>query len=217
MEWAAYIDGYCERLAPGFWAEPLNALSNAAFVIAAYVMWRRLRGRNLGLGMALVLILASIGIGSFLFHTFATQWAMLADIVPIGIFILTYLYALNRDMLGLSAGLAVLAVVAFVPYAAVMTPLLDAIPFLSISNFYWSIPLLLAVYAVIIGRRAPASGRGLALGAGLLVVSIAIRSLDMPLCAALPIGTHFLWHTLNGVILGWMIEVYRRHMLEAAR
>lgn len=217
MEWAAYIDGYCERLAPGLWAEPLNALTNAAFVIAAYVMWRRLRGQDLGLGMVLVAILALIGVGSFLFHTFATQWSMLADIVPIGIFILVYIYAMNRDLVGLPPVLAALGVVAFVPYAAVMTPLFNAIAFLSISNFYWSVPLLIALYAVIVGRRAPATGRGLAIGAAFLVVSITIRSLDMPLCGALPIGTHFLWHTLNGIILAWMIEVYRRHMLEAAK
>jgi hypothetical protein len=28
-----------------------------------------------------------------------------------------------------------------------------------------------------------------------------------------PLGTHFGWHLLNAVMLGWMIEVYRRHML----
>lgn len=26
-----FIDIYCERLGPGLWAEPLNALTNAAF------------------------------------------------------------------------------------------------------------------------------------------------------------------------------------------
>jgi hypothetical protein len=30
-------------------------------------------------------------------------------------------------------------------------------------------------------------------------------------------GTHFLWHILNGLMLGWMIEVYRRHMLAVPR
>jgi len=35
MDWFAPIDAYCERLGPGLLAEPLNALSNAAFFIAA--------------------------------------------------------------------------------------------------------------------------------------------------------------------------------------
>ena len=42
---------------------------------------------------------------------------------------------------------------------------------------------------------------------------IALRgSIDEALCGAFPLGTHFLWHILNGIMLGWMIEVYRRHM-----
>ncbi len=41
----------------------------------------------------------------------------------------------------------------------------------------------------------------------MLTVSLVLRSLDAPLCAANPLGTHFLWHLLNAVMLGWMIEV----------
>jgi hypothetical protein len=26
------------------------------------------------------------------------------------------------------------------------------------------------------------------------------------------VGTHFWWHILNGIMLGWMIEVYRRYV-----
>ncbi len=57
----------------------------------------------------------------------------------------------------------------------------------------------------------------MALGAGVLVVSLTFRTLDDPLCDAIPMGTHFLWHILNGLMLGWMIEVYRRHMLAVPR
>jgi hypothetical protein len=28
----------------------------------------------------------------------------------------------------------------------------------------------------------------------------------------IPLGTHFLWHVLNGIMLGWMIVVYLRHL-----
>ena len=47
-------------------------------------------------------------------------------------------------------------------------------------------------------------------------MSIALRSLDEMLCPIYPTGTHYLWHLLNGALLGWMIEVYRRHMLATA-
>ena len=48
-------------------------------------------------------------------------------------------------------------------------------------------------------------------GAVLLIASLTFRTLDQPVCGALPFGTHFLWHVLNAVMLGWMIEVWRRH------
>jgi hypothetical protein len=73
------------------------------------------------------------------------------------------------------------------------------------------VPLLIAIYAVLLRRRAPDTARGLAIGAGILVLSLVMRSLDEPLCNAIPVGTHFWWHILNATMLGWMIEVYRRH------
>ena len=33
-----HIDIYCERLGPGFWAEPLNATSNLAFIVSATLL-----------------------------------------------------------------------------------------------------------------------------------------------------------------------------------
>ena len=34
MDWSTPVDLYCERLGPSFWAEPVNAFSNAAFLIS---------------------------------------------------------------------------------------------------------------------------------------------------------------------------------------
>ena len=72
---SAYIDGYCERVAQGFWGEPLNAVTNLAFIIAAVISWRSIRGHNMPYLYVLSIILFLIGVGSFLFHTFATSWA----------------------------------------------------------------------------------------------------------------------------------------------
>ena len=65
------------------------------------------------------------------------------------------------------------------------------------------------VYAALLRRRLPKTARGLAIGAGILIVSLTFRTLDLPLCGTLPFGTHFPWHVLNAVMLGWMIEVWR--------
>ncbi|MDJ0992144.1 MAG: ceramidase domain-containing protein [Dinoroseobacter sp.] len=207
------IDGYCERVDPSYWAEPFNAVTNAAFVIAAYFMWTRVRGQNLPIAVALCAMLAAIGVGSYLFHTHAQVWAAIADVVPIVGFSLLYIFAANRYFWNLPLWGAFLLTLGYLPYSALLTRLFEALPFFTISSFYWPLPLLIATYAVLLRHRAPETARGLAIGAGILVVSLTFRSIDEPLCDALPLGTHFLWHSLNGIMLGWMIEVYRRHRL----
>ena len=213
MDWFEQVDGYCERTDFSYWSEPINAATNLAFIIAALVLWRR----STGVPMARVLsvILFATGFGSFLFHTHATLWASVADVVPIGIFILTYLFVVNRDMVPMGGWLAALATALFIPFAAVLLPVLNQIPFIAISNFYWTVPILLALYAVLL-RRKPGIAQGFLIGAALLCLSITIRSLDEILCDVIPVGTHFVWHLLNGVMLGWMIHVYTRHMLATA-
>ena len=55
----------------------------------------------------------SIGLGSLAFHLYATQGTELADVIPIGVFMLVYLgFALNR-FLGVPPGFTVLLVIGF--------------------------------------------------------------------------------------------------------
>lgn len=217
MDWTRQIDSYCERLGPDYWAEPVNALTNLAFVIAAAIMWPRVRG--LPLAQALCVVLAVIGVGSWLFHTHATAWAALADVLPILIYILVYIYAANRAYWDLRPLPALGLTALFLPYAAATAPLFGMIPGLGSSAGYAPVPLLIAIYALLLRHRLPRVARGLAIGAGLLIASLIFRTIDEPLCGVVPFGTHFMWHILNATMLGWMIEVYRRHMLagQAAR
>lgn len=212
MDWTEQIDGYCERTDFTYWSEPINAVTNAAFLVAAVIMWRR--GAGLTGARLLAGILFAIGLGSFLFHTHATAWAALSDVVPILLFILLYLYLVNRSVAGWPIWAAALGTAGFLPYAAGVTFVLAGIPFLSISTFYWSVPILLLIYALVFRARYPATTTGFLIGAGILSLSITLRSLDEPLCELWPLGTHPAWHLLNALMLGWMIEVYRRHMLE---
>jgi hypothetical protein len=161
----------------------------------------------------MVAVLAAIGIGSFLFHTRANRLTGLMDVLPILGFILLYVFAATRDFLGARPWVAGLAVVGFFPYAAALVPVFARIPGVAVSAGYAPIPLLILLYALALRRRAPETARGMAVGAGILVVSLAFRSMDQAVCDALPLGTHFLWHILNAIMLGWMIEVYRRHNL----
>lgn len=214
MGWFHQIDGYCERTDLSYWSEPVNAVTNIAFIIAALILWRR----STGVPMARVLcaILFAIGIGSYLFHTHATVWAVTADVVPIALFILVYLFVVNRDVVGLRPVVAAIATCGFFPYAAAIVWITQQLPFFHISNFYWTVPVLLCIYAVPL-RHKPGIASGFVIGAALLALSITLRSLDEILCDTIPLGTHFMWHLLNGVMLGWMIHVYIRHMLATVR
>jgi len=211
MDLHQHVDGYCERIDPSFWAEPINAITNAAFLIAAIYMWRRSEG--LFLGRLLSVVLFAIGIGSFLFHTFAQTWAGIADVLPIILYILIYIFAATRDFWEQKTWLAGLAVVLFFPYSAALVPLFAQIPGFESSSAYGPVPLLIFAYAIGLRNKAPETAKGLAIGASIVCLSLFFRSIDEPLCNVLPFGTHFLWHILNGIALGWMIEVYRRHML----
>ncbi len=212
MDWFQEIDGYCERLSPDYWAEPINAVTNAAFIVAAFIMWRRVRGQGMPLAVALVVILAAIGVGSYLFHTHAQVWAALADVAPILLYILVYIYAINRDVWQMRPLYAGIATAMFVPYAAATVPIFQLVPGLGGSAAYAPVPLLILIYAFLLRSRFPETAAGLASGAAILIASITFRALDEPICVQFETGTHFMWHILNATMLGWMIEVYRRHM-----
>lgn len=208
MDWTRAVDAYCERMGPQYWAEPVNAVTNLAFILAALVMWRRSVGVPLARAMCVVLF--SIGIGSYLFHTHAQVWAGLADVLPIAAFVLLYLFAVNRDAVGFGTLAAAGATALFFPYAGMMVPAFALVPGLGSSAGYAPIPLLILLYAGFLRARLPEFSKGMALGAAILIVSLTFRTVDEPLCDGVPTGTHFMWHILNGVMLGWMIEVYRR-------
>lgn len=223
MSWKAEIFAYCERgRDAAFWAEPLNALSNAAFLIAAALALRGWAAepevRRGAVELALVALVGVIGVGSFLFHTFATRWAAVADVAPIGLFMLCYLgYALRRFVgLSLPALLGGLAVFVLALYLA-ETARCDGGSCLNGSLGY--APALAALAGIggwLLVHGHPA-GRWIAAGAAVFAVSLMLRTIDRSLCpytvvfASRPLGTHFLWHMLNATLLGILLLAAIRH------
>ncbi|MFN3200616.1 MAG: ceramidase domain-containing protein [Bradymonadia bacterium] len=198
------IDLYCERLGPGLWAEPLNAVSNLAFVLMALWLWRRCGGRGDRAVNGLIALVGVIGVGSGLFHTFATRWAQAADVIPIGIFVLLYLALAVRRFFKRSWGLAALIVLAFVGISAGVSVVIPRSALGGGASYLPVIAVLLIMARLLVGRGHPA-GPWVARAAGAFVLSYAARTLDGPLCEALPVGTHWAWHLLNGVVLGLLV------------
>ena len=118
-DWTAPIDAYCERIDASFWSEPVNALSNAAFLVAAaiaFARWRR-AGASDRPALFLIAAVAVVGIGSFLFHTFANRWSRLADVIPIAVFIYGYFALAMRRFFGLGLAASVGLTLAFLAFS----------------------------------------------------------------------------------------------------
>ena len=191
------LDVYCERTDPSFWSEPANALTNAAFLLAAALVWRGAAGARDG--RVLASLIALIGVGSFLFHTLATVWAAWLDQGAIALYIYVFLWRFLVRIAGLPwwgalGGLGVFAVAS--------RALTAQFPPGSLNGSYGYFPALLALglLAVYLWRRGHAGAARLAAAAGVFVVAIAVRSVDQALCAAWPLGTHFAWHCLVALV-----------------
>jgi hypothetical protein len=204
------VSCYCERaFDSGFWAEPLNAMSNIAFLIAAVMAYADLRaarpGRGGGAIITLILLMMVIGIGSFLFHTLATVWARAADVIPIAVFTFAYMALALQRLVGLGAVLSFVLAVAVAVASQVMPPW-----FAGSSNYAPSLLSMLIVGLALAAREHP-GGRWILAAGGVFFVSLVLRTIDggagcftHPPGAAEPqfaIGTHPFWHILNAVTL----------------
>ena len=211
MNWFEAVDGYCERIDASFWSEPLNAITNIFFLVAAVWVLRR-EGLN-STARILALILGMIGVASFLFHSFAQAWAGALDVLFILLFTLLYLFAASKDFMGAPRSIALVITLGYFPFSIIVDWLTLPLTFLGSTRIYMPMPILIILFSLLLYKRLPIVSRGLAVGAFILVISMLARILDVPLCQKIPLGTHFVWHVLNAVMLAWMIEVYRRHII----
>ena len=211
MNWFEAVDGYCERIDASFWSEPLNALTNIFFLVAAVWVLRR-EGLN-STARILALILGMIGVASFLFHSFAQAWAGALDVLFILLFTLLYLFAASKDFMGAPRSIALVITLGYFPFSIIVDWLTLPLTFLGSTRIYMPMPILIILFSLLLYKRLPIVSRGLAVGAFILIISMLARILDVPLCQKIPLGTHFVWHVLNAVMLAWMIEVYRRHII----
>jgi FtsH-binding integral membrane protein len=208
--------GYCERLSDAFWAEPLNAVSNAAFILAALAGWlwlSRADRRDLPATLLIALVFA-IGVGSFLFHTMPQRWTLLADVIPIQLFSFLYFGLALRRYLGLPLLAAGLGTLAFLAAAfalnSTLAPLLPAAMRGSAGYAAFVLALLgMALAARFQGKPAVA---GLLLAAGVVfAISLTLRSLDDFACRNIPFGLHWAWHLLNACVLALLLRAAIGH------
>ena len=213
------IDLYCERTGPEFWSEPVNALTNLAFVAAGLWGLRAVRNRGSDTFSAVLCWwVVAIGIGSGLFHTFANEVTMWADIVPIAGFTLAYTWFNLRRYMAAPVTRALALFVGFYVAAAILTMSVpDWLREASNGSTGYLPPFLALVFfgALVIRSGNPAGWYNIA-AASIFVVSVTFRAIDPVVCDGFPLGTHFLWHTLNGLMLGVLLAGVARYGRPAA-
>ena len=211
-----YIDGYCERIAPGLMNEPWNALTNLAFIFAALIVWRYIRDKNPPkISIFLTVTLALIGVGSGFLHTFATVWGAIADVFFIAVFVVTYIYGANKYFLHLKTVFSVLlTLVVFLLLFPIGRAIDFIFPFIGESSTYASIATIIFLYGFWLLKSHKDVGLKLLIGASILSISIGFRIIDLPYCEINPLGTHWLWHVLNAVMLSWMIMIINNKILQ---
>jgi len=191
---------YCERTGPGLLDEPVNLLTNLSFIVAAGFIYRLMRDReqfNPGNILLLVLV-AMIGIGSALFHSFATEWARLLDVVPIFLYQLAFLWLYMQRVARLGTFFRAVLVGGFLLvslYALTFKAMLNG------SVMY--LPAILSVMAVSVYHYSSKRVEPMLGWYALFVFALSLffRTVDVSLCPVWPLGTHFVWHLLNGVLL----------------
>jgi hypothetical protein len=197
------VRAYCERQDAGWAAEPLNALSNLAFFYWAWRLWRAAGDDAAGWARPqrwLAALLALVGAGSLVFHTRATVWGSMLDVLFIGVFNVAYLMIFLRRVAGWPMAGVLAGGLGFVALDRVAGALLTADALNGSVLYAPALAVLLALTAFAL-RRAPPAGRRMAVAAAVFGVSLAARTADQALCGTWPYGTHFVWHLLNAWVL----------------
>lgn len=200
------IDLYCERVNPGYFDEPVNALSNIAFLIAAVYAWRYSKRHSVEqfeINLLIVMMVA-IGLGSLSFHVFANRISQLADLLPVFLFQLLYLWVYTNNVWKFSWPMRVVMLLLLLS-SIFISSLYD--DFLNGSLLYaptLTVLLIISLYHSIISKPEA----GLAITAAIIfVLSLIFRTIDNELCEAVTTGSHFMWHLLNGVVIYQMFKL----------
>jgi hypothetical protein len=168
--------------------------------MAAWLVWRLAKQREAlspGVWILIYLIIA-IGIGSGLFHTFATTWSRILDVVPILLFQLVYIWVYCRRIVAMRPGYSAVLLLIYM----VLALLGRQFPHLLNGSLIYA-PALLVIFVLglyhYVTRKKE---RYIVLTAlGVFFISITCRTIDAGMCPYLHTGTHFLWHILNPVVL----------------
>ncbi len=216
-----HIYGLCERVAEGALAEPLNVITNFAFFATAALLWRECRANSDLRGLKiydiklLIALIFSIGLCSSIFHLHPTPLTELLDTLVIAIFIIFFFLSV---MVRIVKCKIMETFVCFMAYAGFTHILVTQFPnAMNGSIAYLSTMTTLIFIALYLNLKRRATARAFLLAAIIGMISLFFRSIDNAVCDKIPIGTHFMWHMLNGLLIYIVMMQLIRNVNRRAR
>ena len=196
---------YCERTAADVLSEPLNSITNLAFVLISYLIFKKYKNHEYSLIFSGLIF--CIGLGSFLLHTIPSKITALIDVMFILFFIIFFLYILFQKILKLAITCALfLSLASPVLYYYLGSVLKENFTLFGDSSFYIVIWLHLnLIYFYLLIKNANFNNFIL-VASIIFVISIFFRIIDKVYCDINLYGTHFLWHILNSLVLFYLVK-----------
>lgn len=193
------IPVYCEHSNLEFLAEPLNAISNIAFIFAGIGIYRLLikSGIQKVEYKAILILIFLIGIGSFLWHATRNLYTMLLDVVPVALSFTLIIYVLLSKLIG-NKLIALLIAALLLPARFFISSFAstDIISSLIRNAIIFATILVLVVWSFKKYGRVALEGLSVL---AIYLLAISMRVMDLQICPTFNMGTHFLWHILNAV------------------
>jgi hypothetical protein len=198
---------YCETGHPWLgMAEPVNTITNAAILIAAYFAYRYIKKSRVGFSgdlIILLFLLTWVGIGSALWHGLRTPWALQLDWIPGVLFLLVLTVVWIRQAFARASigwlvgvlGMILMIAVSIFGVGYFGNALARITPNLRFSPMFATVTVFGIAMVTATGRKygREAAMQGVAILLCGIVAAVA-RSIDLMVCPYFPTGTHFLWH-----------------------
>ncbi len=197
---------YCERVGNYFYSEPINAVSNLAFYLVAFLIFKFYKQNKVTSRSywALFVLSLLIGTGSLLWHTLRTPITHAMDAIPIWIFFIIFIYLLLQKLSN-SRKIAIALLAIFVLLQVAISFLFPEILNGSIRHFANGITF--GLIAVWFYKKYLYISKNLLFAFSLYISAIILRTIDASVCPYFPIGTHFLWHLFNALALLFAVKL----------
>lgn len=179
--------------------EPLNALTNFAFLIGAYYLYKFIRVNNLKsrLGTFLIGLMVAVGLGSMSWHMYRSEATLLLDRLPIYIFFIFALYfAIQSITKNIKFTITVSALLGIL-YYVIFSYIPGINVFYGLLRFVFAFVVLAILNALIRNKYGHEYNFSIALI--IFAVALMFRTLDLLVCPFFSLGTHFLWHIFVAV------------------